>query len=102
MTIRKLLRELRKHDKDKTVRFIGLDEKPEDLGHIHYSEYTDTLVFSSKKTCTITVDELISSLQMYSDGIETRLVQDEGYQGCFCRPLIYRVEGGTTVTLFHN
>ncbi len=102
MTIRKLLKELRKHDPSKTMRFIGLDEKPENLGYLYYSSYTDTLVFSSNGNTIITVGELILSLQMYSEGIETRLVQDKGYQGMLCRPLVYRVEGGTTITLFHN
>ena len=98
MTIRKLLRKLRKHDGNKIVRFIGF-KGVEDLGKLSYNGYNDVVFFYSKKNVTITVGELILLLQMYSDGIETYLTNSGGYQGSHDDP-IKRVEGGIAIILY--
>ena len=101
MTIRKVLRELRKHDTNKIVRFLGPEGKFEDLGGFWYGIDTDFLLFKSKENTTITVGKLISLLQMYSDGIVTYLNNSGGYQGSHNYP-IARVEGGTTIKLMNT
>ena len=101
MIIRKLLRELRKHKTDKVVRFFGPEGKFEDLGKLSYIEGADFLLFKSKEKTTITVEKLISLLQIYCDGIETYLNNSGGYQGSHNYP-IARVEGGTTIKLMNK
>ncbi len=98
MTIRKLLKELKKHDANKIVRFLGPKGKFEDLGRLWYGIDTDHLFFKSKENTTMTVGKLISLLQEYSDGIETYLSNSGGYQGNHNDP-IARVEGGITIRL---
>ena len=49
MTIRKLLKELKKHDANKIVLFFGPEGKFENLGELHYSEYLDILFLIPRK-----------------------------------------------------